>query len=199
MCGEDYQVEVLISHPRPVADNLALDEAMTKTAAADGRWKLRLWWGSGPTVVVGYSEKPEQVADLEACRRLGIEVVKRSTGGGTVLQTPDVLNYSLIGPSPATLDIRAIFRSGTQLLVDALAELGLRGELKGISDVAVGDRKISGNAMARRWGGLLLHGTLLRDMDYDLLEICLRHRRRNPTTAEAGAPRFHHHTARSGG
>lgn len=180
VCDQWRDLVVLISPSRPVADNLAIDESLTRAASSDNRWTLRLWWGGSPTVVVGYSEKPEQVADLEACRRLGIEVVKRSTGGGTVLQTPEVLNYSLVGPSPATLDIRAIFRSGAQLLIDTLAELGLRGEPKGISDVAVGERKISGNAMARRWGGLLLHGTLLKDMDCDLLESCLRHPPREP-------------------
>ena len=52
--------------------------------------------------------------------------------------------------------------------------------MRGISDVVVGDRKISGNAQARRWGGVLLHGTLLRDLDLALVEACLRHPPREP-------------------
>jgi len=50
-------------------------------------------------VVMGSSERPEQVVDAEACARLGVDVLKRSTGGGSVLQTGGVLNYSLITPA----------------------------------------------------------------------------------------------------
>jgi len=180
ICGGVQQLTVLVSPPRSVVDNLAIDEEMTKAAAGDGRWSLRLWWGTDPTVVAGSSEKPEIVADLDACERLGVEVLKRSTGGGTVLQTPDVLNYSLTGPAPVNFDVRGIFASGARILIDALARLGVEAEARGISDVAVEGRKVSGNAMAKRWGGLLLHGTLIWDIDLELLEACLRHPPREP-------------------
>lgn len=174
------RLELLVSAPRSVAENLAIDEVMTRAAAAERRTVLRLWWGGPPAVVLGRSEKPEQVADLAACRRLGVEVVQRPTGGGTVLQTEGVLNYSLTCPAPPTLDIRGIFSVGARLLVGALDRLGVAAEARGISDVAVGDRKISGNAIAKRWGGLLLHGTLLLDLDLELVESCLRHPPREP-------------------
>jgi lipoate---protein ligase len=173
-------LEVVVSPTQTVVDNLDEDEARTRAAAADGRLTLRLWWGSGPTIVLGRSEKPEQVVDAEACRRLGIEVLHRASGGGTVLQAPEVLNYSLTAPAPGMPNIREIFSVGTRLLVRALAELGLQAEARGTSDVAVGGRKISGNAMAKRWGGLLLHGTLLLDLDLDLVEACLLHPPREP-------------------
>jgi lipoate-protein ligase A len=163
-----------------VAENLAIDEEMTRAAAADGRLTLRLWWGGAPTVVLGSSEKPEQVADLAVCQGLGVEVIRRSTGGGTVLQSPDVLNYSLTGPSPGMPNMKTLFALGGRLLMGALAQLGVQAQPRGISDVAVGDRKISGNAMAKRWGGLLLHGTLLRDLDLELVDACLRHPPREP-------------------
>lgn len=173
-------MEIIVSPPASVVENLAIDEALTRAAAADRRVVLRLWWGGAPTVVLGSSEKPEQVADLEACGRLGVEVVRRSSGGGTVLQTPDVLNYSLTAPAPGMPNMRAVFALGARLLIGALAQWGIQAEGRGISDVAVGQLKISGNAMAKRWGGLLLHGTLLRDLDLDLVEACLRHPPREP-------------------
>ncbi len=178
--GFGPELEIEISPPRSVAGNLDVDEAMTRSAGADGRVALRLWWGAGPTVVIGRSEKPELVADLEACRRLGVEVIRRPSGGGTVLQTTGILNYSLTAPAPPLLDIRRIFALGAGLLVGTLARLGVEARPQGISDVAVGDRKISGNAMARRWGGLLLHGTLIYNLELDLVETCLRHPPREP-------------------
>lgn len=174
------RLEIVISTPRSVAENLAIDEEMTRAAAADGRLTLRLWWGGAPTVVLGSSEKPEQVADLEACRRLGVELIRRSTGGGTVLQTPEVLNYSLTGPATGMPNMKTLFALGARLLIGALAHLGVEATARGISDVAVDERKISGNAMAKRWGGLLLHGTLLLDLDLEMVDACLQHPPREP-------------------
>lgn len=174
------RLEVVISPHRSVAENLAIDEEMTRAAAADGRVTLRLWWGGDPTIVMGSSEKIEQVADLEACRRLGVEVIRRSTGGGTVLQTPQVLNYSLTGPASGMPNMKTVFALGTRILIGALARLGVEATARGISDVAVDERKISGNAMAKRWGGLLLHGTLLLDLDLEMVDSCLRHPPREP-------------------
>ena len=65
-------------------------------------------------------------------------------------------------------------------------EAGRERGAQGISDVTVGDRKISGNAQART-GGVLLHGTLLCDADIDLIEACLPHPPREPNTG-ATAP-----------
>ncbi len=174
------QPEIIVSPPASVAENLSIDEALTRSAASERRFVLRLWWGAAPTVVVGRSENADQVAYLDVCERLGVGVVRRFTGGGTVLQTPGVLNYSLTGPAPGLPDIRALFSLGATLLVRTLERLGVRAAPRGVSDVAVGELKISGNAMGRRWGGLLLHGTLLYDLDFDLVECCLRHPPREP-------------------
>ena len=97
-----------------------------------------------------------------------------------MLQTDGVLNYSLTAPRPAASNVRAIFTVGQCLLIDALDRLGVRAQPRGISDVVVADRKISGNAQASRWGGLLLHGTMLCDIDFDVMEACLRHPPREP-------------------
>lgn len=163
-----------------VAGNLALDDAAARSAAATGIRRLRFWWGGPPAVVMGSSERPEQVVDAEACARLGVDVLKRSTGGGSVLQTGDVLNYSLVMPAPASLDPKPGFRAGLNLICAILAAFVIEGRPEGTSDVAVGDRKISGNAQARRWGSVLVHGTLLVDFDHDLADAVLRHPPREP-------------------
>jgi lipoate-protein ligase A len=129
---------------------------------------------------MGSNEQAEQVVDAAACARLGVDVLKRCTGGGTVLQTSGVLNYSLVTPAPGDLDLKAGFRQGTDVVLAILAAFGVVGKPEGTSDVAVGDRKISGNAQARRWKALLVHGTLLVDFDFDLAEKVLRHPLREP-------------------
>lgn len=173
-------MEVIWQEAPTVAGNLAIDDAAAHSAAAAGLYRLRFWWGGPPTVVMGSSERPEQVVDSEACARLGVDVLKRSTGGGTVLQTSDVLNYSLVTPAPASLDPKPGFRPGLDLICAILDAVGIAGRPEGTSDVAVGGRKISGNAQARRWKALLVHGTLLVDFDYDLADAVLRYPPREP-------------------
>jgi lipoate-protein ligase A len=173
-------MEVLCWSAPTVAENLAFDEALARSAWATGRHLLRFWWGGPPAVVMGFSERPEQVVDTAACARLGLDVLKRCTGGGTVLQTSGVLNYSLVMPASDRYNVRAGFRQGTDLVCAILAAFNVDGVPQGTSDVAVGDRKISGNAQARRWKALLVHGTLLVDFDFGLSEEVLRHPLREP-------------------
>jgi lipoate-protein ligase A len=163
-----------------VAQNLALDDLMVQKASEAGRPSLRFWWGGPPAVVLGFSEKSERVVDAEACRNLGVDVLQRSTGGGSVLQTSGVFNYSFSKPLPSILDPKRAFRFGTDLIAAILRSFGLAGEVEGLSDVAVGGRKISGNAQAQRRRVLLVHGTLLVDFDCDLAEKVLRHPIREP-------------------
>ena len=173
-------MEVMCWSAPTVAENLAIDDAAARSASATGLRRLRFWWGGPPAVVMGSSEQLDQVVDAEACARLGVAVLKRSTGGGSVLQTGGVLNYSLITPAPAILDLKAGFRPGINLICAILAAFGVVGRPEGTSDVAVGDRKISGNAQARRWKALLVHGTLLVDFDHGLAEAVLKHPPREP-------------------
>jgi lipoate-protein ligase A len=173
-------VEILFDSASTVAENLAMDDAAARSAGATGLRRLRFWWGGPPAVVMGSSERLEQVVNVEACARLGVDVLKRSTGGGSVLQTAGVLNYSLVTPAPTNLDLKAGFRPGIELVCAILRGFGVVGRLEGTSDVAVGDRKISGNAQARRWKALLVHGTVLIDFDHGLAEAVLKHPPREP-------------------
>jgi lipoate---protein ligase len=173
-------LEVFCRSEPTVAQNLAFDDTMVRTTPETGRHSLRFWWGGPPAVVMGFSEKNNQAVDPDECRRLGIDVIKRSTGGGSVLQTGGVFNYSFVMPLDLIVDPRRAFRFGTDLILAVLKAFGLAGMTEGISDVALGGRKISGNAQAQRRRTLLVHGTLLVDFDYDLAEKVLRHPLREP-------------------
>lgn len=176
--GDD--VAILHESAESVAGNLLLDEHYLQEARQSGRRVLRFWQGSAPTVVLGHSERPEVVVHQQSCDAYGIPVVKRLTGGGTVLQSHGVVNYALTTPDTGRLDFARVFGWGTTLVIRILQQFGVEAHACGISDVAVGDRKISGNAQARRRGALLLHGSILLHMDYALVEAVLRHPPREP-------------------
>ena len=79
------------------AENLACDEALLdwceKGAAEE---VLRFWEPRAHFVVVGYANNVATEVNVPACEARGIPVLRRCSGGGTVLQGPGCLNYTLI-------------------------------------------------------------------------------------------------------
>jgi len=64
-----------------VDENLALDEALARSAWTTGRRLLRFWWGGPAAVVMGSGERLEQIVDAAACATRGVDVIRRCTGG----------------------------------------------------------------------------------------------------------------------
>src|SRR5947208_7670323 len=94
---EFWRMKLLdLTFPTP-AENLACDEALLDWCdAGDGTEVLRFWEPQQHFVAVGYSNRVEREVNVEACRELGIPILRRCSGGGTVLQGPGCLNFSLI-------------------------------------------------------------------------------------------------------
>src|SRR5213595_308411 len=82
--------------PTP-AENLACDEALLEAfEAAEGRGVLRFWEPADYFVVTGYANHVSTEVDRAACAAEGIPILRRCSGGGTVLQGAGCLNYSLV-------------------------------------------------------------------------------------------------------
>ena len=77
--------------------NLACDEVLLDEVNSGNREPtLRFWESPSLFVVVGYGNDIERECHTQVCQKLGIPILRRSSGGGTVLQGPGCLNYSLI-------------------------------------------------------------------------------------------------------
>lgn len=163
--------------PSP-AENLACDEALLDLCEAGGSDELlRFWEPAQYFVVVGYANKAGTEANLAFCRANSIPVLRRCSGGGTVLQGPGCLNYSLIlriGKSSPLEGISATNEFILQRNRAALSELLRKPvELRGHTDLAVRGLKFSGNAQRRHRNFLLFHGSFLLQMDISLIEKAL--------------------------
>ncbi len=149
---------------------MALDEAIL-IAVSEGKSSntIRLYRWKPSAVSIGYFQSVEEEVNLEACRRLGVDVVRRITGGGAVYHDYDgEITYSLIAPEAdprIPKDIPKSYRAICGCLVRAFGHLGLKAEFRPINDILIGGRKISGNAQTRRRGVVLQHGTILVDCD----------------------------------
>lgn len=149
ICSTENLEVIKWSEPT-VEMNLAVDEELAQCATSTGRRILRLWWGGNATAVLGCGDNPEKFLDLDGCKRRGVGWVKRITGGGTVIQTPGVFNYSYTAPDNGCWDMSKMFWSGAKLVTKTLAQFGVSAQQRGISNVAIDDLKISGNAQARK-------------------------------------------------
>ena len=166
------------------AENLALDEGLLLEAEA-GRFGevLRIWEGSKPAVVLGSGCKSTEDVKEAACVRDGVPVLRRSSGGGTVLLGTGCLLYSLVLAYDRADELREIHSSYSFILgeiVRALRDRVAGIETVGISDLAVRGLKCSGNAQQRKRHHLLHHGTLLYAFPLDRVEEYLHLPERQP-------------------
>lgn len=160
---EKIRLRLLDTKNSSAAMNMAIDEAVMLS----GTPTLRFYGWEPPAVSIGYFQGIEQEVDLAACKRLGVDVVRRLTGGGAVFHDKE-LTYSIIIPEKDNIVSRNILESYGQIcgfVVEGLRKLGLPAEFKPINDIVVNGKKVSGNAQTRRGGMILQHGTVLLEAD----------------------------------
>jgi lipoate-protein ligase A len=159
------------------AENLALDEALLLEAedAGQPREVLRLWEADAPLVVLGRSTPLGEI-NTTACAQRGIPVLRRSSGGAAIVTGPGCLMYAVVASyqrQPALRSIDATHAWVLNALSSRLQAIGLPTARQGTSDLTLGDRKFSGNALRCKREHVLYHGTLLYDFPLELIEACL--------------------------
>jgi lipoate-protein ligase A len=151
-----------------LAENLALDEALLLGAESGLNGEvLRFWEWPAAAVVLGAGGRLEADVDEDACRLDGVPLLRRASGGGTVLLGRGCLLFSLIvrfDRHPTLKDVNASYRYILGRVISALKPLAA-AEQRGISDLAIAGRKFSGNAQQRKREHVLHHGSLLYDFD----------------------------------
>ncbi len=169
------------------SENMAVDEAVFRLNRLEGLPPtLRFFGWNPPAVSLGYFQKTFREINVDFCRREGIDIVRRPTGGKAVLHDHE-LTYSIVAAMDHPLfngDILETYRIISACIVEALKRLGLAPEMvsEGRSaagtaleaycfaapskyELLVGGRKICGSAQVRGGGAFLQHGSLLVDID----------------------------------
>lgn len=177
-------VEVIRGRAPDAVRGIELDFALLDSA--NGQAKSRVWSSGQPAVVLGVSRELEAEVVLKECDKRGVAVLRRASGGGTVVIGPGTVQYAFVLPHPAQTgqpSIEAVKHSCNHAVRDALADAGLTLDLDiDVSgDLRVGDRKVGGVALRRRRDISLLHGTLLVDADLAVVGALLHHPVREPT------------------
>lgn len=177
------------------AENMAIDEAIL-TAHSEGKVPptLRFYRWRPAALSIGYFQKVEEEVEFEELRRHGIGFVRRPTGGRAVLHDQE-LTYSMIvsesypGMPKGITDAYRVLSEG---LLYGFRKLGLQAQMVNLSseedkqkyasagsaacfdspswyELVVEGRKVAGSAQTRQKGVVLQHGSILLELDIDLL------------------------------
>jgi len=186
---------LLVDAPAGGSWNMAVDEVLLEgVAAGTTRPTLRFYEWTPPCLSLGYFQ-PIDVVDVDGCRALGVEVVRRPTGGRAILHDRE-LTYSVALPASVLGHDGGVLPSYYRLslaLQDGLQRLGVGSTLAPESagggspvhgpvcfdrpsayEILLQGRKLVGSAQMRRGGGILQHGSILIEPRIDKLRACLR-------------------------
>lgn len=132
-------------------------------------------------IVLGRSNKAEAAVDLAAAKQDGVPVIQRPSGGETVVLTPNTIVIAVKLDNEKGLDTHAYFRKINARIIAALSGC-VEGEVaeRGISDIAVGQKKILGSAMHRKHDSIFYHAVLNVAEPGDTFDRYLKHPSREP-------------------
>ena len=170
------------------ATNMAIDEALWRgRQAGSSPPTLRFFAWAPPTVSLGYGQRLDRQVDVEACRRLGVGVVRRPTGGSALYHDgPErELTYSVSATAEdlgVSADLLDTYRWIGRALVRGLEALGAAAEMvptgRGLGrdpafcfartaafEIEVGGKKLVGSAQRRQGTSFLQHGAILLAVD----------------------------------
>jgi lipoyl(octanoyl) transferase len=171
------------------ATNMAIDEAVwlgRRRGAAPPTVRFFAW--APPTVSLGYGQPLDRHVDVEACRRLGVGLVRRPTGGSAIYHDgPErELTYSVVAAAEdiggGARDLLYSYQWIGRALVAGLRALGAPVEMVGVArgdapapafcfartgscEIELGGKKVVGSAQRRYGRAFLQHGSILLSID----------------------------------
>lgn len=157
--------------------NMAFDEYALQQLSLEE--PLFFLWQNSPAVIIGLNQNAYAEVNLDYLKENNIALVRRVTGGGAVYHDLGNLNYTIVG---RTKDLDRDYPEYTRYMLRALQKLGVEAELSGRNDILVSGRKVSGFAKRVYKDRLMVHGTLMFDVNLEVLEQAL-----NPPASKLAA------------
>ncbi len=173
------EARLIIDPPAAGSWNMAVDEALLRSAEHSGCLTLRLYQWEVPTLSLGYFQNYDVRGRHAASKQC--PVVRRATGGGAIVHDREI-TYSLTAPVRDRIDqtlVQWYFRIHATWIA-ALRDFDIQGELnlqtdperadrflcferRSEGDLLLGAAKIGGSAQRRHRRAALQHGSLLLD------------------------------------
>ncbi len=167
------QIRLLKDIETSAAEQMAIDEAIlnARIRGIVGN-TLRFYTWKPKAVSIGYFQSIKQEVNLDFAGKKKIDVVRRYTGGGAVFHDME-LTYSIV-IEEFTPDIIESYKKICSALIFGFKKLNINAVFKPINDIIVSNKKISGNAQTRKNGFILQHGTILLDINFEMMISVLK-------------------------
>ena len=165
--------------------DLALEEALFQCGEEfEGFSLLRIWEPKHLAVVLGRGSQYAAEVHVELCRQRQIPIIRRCTGGATILAGPGCLMYTLVLPRTGDAhDVDTVHSYVLDRMAATLGGDGMEVSRAGTSDLTVradGSKKFSGNSLRLGRNAVLYHGTVMYDLDVQLVAELLKRPPRMP-------------------
>ncbi len=189
MTNSNGNWRIMVDGKLSAARNMAIDEALFRLCTSghsDAFPTIRFYQWENPTLSFGSSQKVERAVDVEACGKMGFDVVRRPTGGRAVLHDDEV-TYSVIAPAGEIFGntIQETYRTVSEGLLEGFKILGVYAQTEGDSgakkqdkltylpcfssstkyELAYEGKKFVGSAQRRNNLAFVQHGSIILDFD----------------------------------
>ncbi|HDD64553.1 MAG TPA: lipoate--protein ligase family protein [Firmicutes bacterium] len=179
-------------------ENMAIDEALFLSYFNKRIPTFRIYGWKPYGFSIGYSQKTDEILDLEMCKRDNICIVRRITGGSMIYHANEV-TYSIVCSNSDIGNPESVKKSYkvlTSFILRSYEKMGLSpkyaidfgGRIRKRSsfcfmsqedyDIVIGNRKIGGNAQKRRRDVILIHGSIPIGEEYKIAEKYTREKLR---------------------
>jgi lipoate-protein ligase A len=167
----------LTTEQKTAYSNMAIDRAVL-VANSKGIVPptIRFFSWNPPAISIGYFQSLEEEVNLDYCKKVGVDYVRRITGGGAVFHEKE-LTYSIVVPESHPHIPKNIIDSYKKIsgaIIRGLSKLGIESNYFPINDILTNNKKISGNAQTRKSRTVLQHGTILMDVNVKKMFSILR-------------------------
>ena len=157
------EIMVYISLPedsvRPLSFYLAMEEHVARNI---NEYDCFFQWQVEPSVIFGRNQLIENEVNIDFCRRNGIKMFRRKSGGGCVYADMNNIMFSYITSEES---VGFTFNRYINTIIHILRKLGVEATTSGRNDILVDSKKVSGNAFYHIPGRNIVHGTMLYDTD----------------------------------
>lgn len=124
-------------------------------------------WIVSPTVIFGRHQVMENEVNVDFCHQNNIAMYRRKSGGGCVYADEGNLMISYISPSTHS---EQVFQSYLDQMSNTLSQLGYNAVKSSHNDIMIGEHKVSGNACFALPQATIVHGTLLYNVNFEILQ-----------------------------
>ena len=147
----------------------------------DGSKHFLIWQPDKMYIILGASNRAEEALYLDHVRQDDITVMKRPSGGQTVMLTPNNLVIAAVFSDQQVMKPKDIFSMLNKLIISSIAETGMTDlSQRGISDIAIDGKKILGSSIYKNKDKLLYHAVLNLGEPASTFERYLKHPTREP-------------------